>query len=581
MNFEQSLQNSTKTTNTTRNKRGYQKNNFKKAVLLSGQPGIGKTSAALIVARELGHQSIELNSSDTRSKNELKRVVSELTKSECITRYFKRFSTKLESNQQRQNNPNQNSKGNNTNKKKIVLIMDEVDGISKGDNGGLAELKSMIKTTKIPIICICNDRQSRNIRSLAPLCLDLKFHKPQPYQLVLRLRYIALQEKLTWVSSNYLQNLLTICDCDLRRSINSLQSTPPPKPQTQPTNGGNNNSNSIYNPNSNSNTNGNCTAKSQSILSKKSNQFDIKTNLSPFELIKKFYVPIVDKNIDLEKKFLYFFSDYQLTPLMCYENYLNSTPCAPKQSRFGMIKTIHSTKSPLEHYLSACNDFQDGDIILKEMRSNQNYQLLNAYAVSSTIKPGNTLSGGFRSRLNFPKDLGNTSKTNKRLKALNEFSLKFRAKSTMGKRSLRLDSMQLIKKIVLTKLMSGDKSKVSEAVELIRNYDMKKEDFDIFLEICDLPNFKTNSQNKSKLHFSNVKRGIKTQFTKQLNISSEDWKKLNNRKRKRNNEKKTKVSIKINKKNSLNTENSFETQNTQDPNSTQDLPNSLNKSFIF
>ena len=42
----------------------------KKAVLLSGSPGIGKTSAALIIARECGLEPIEVNASDTRSKSD-------------------------------------------------------------------------------------------------------------------------------------------------------------------------------------------------------------------------------------------------------------------------------------------------------------------------------------------------------------------------------------------------------------------------------------------------------------------------------------------------------------------------------
>ena len=37
--------------------------------------------------------------------------------------------------------------------------MDEVDGMSgSGDRGGISELIRQIKTTKQPIICICNDR---------------------------------------------------------------------------------------------------------------------------------------------------------------------------------------------------------------------------------------------------------------------------------------------------------------------------------------------------------------------------------------------------------------------------------------
>ena len=42
---------------------------------------------------------------------------------------------------------------------KHVLIMDEVDGMAGNeDRGGVAELIQLIKTTRIPIICICNNR---------------------------------------------------------------------------------------------------------------------------------------------------------------------------------------------------------------------------------------------------------------------------------------------------------------------------------------------------------------------------------------------------------------------------------------
>jgi len=39
---------------------------------------------------------------------------------------------------------------------KAVLIMDEVDGMSGGDRGGVADLIASIKSSKVPIICICN-----------------------------------------------------------------------------------------------------------------------------------------------------------------------------------------------------------------------------------------------------------------------------------------------------------------------------------------------------------------------------------------------------------------------------------------
>ena len=40
-----------------------------KAALISGPPGIGKTTAAHLVARKCGYEVIEMNASDARNKN--------------------------------------------------------------------------------------------------------------------------------------------------------------------------------------------------------------------------------------------------------------------------------------------------------------------------------------------------------------------------------------------------------------------------------------------------------------------------------------------------------------------------------
>lgn len=62
--------------------------------------------------------------------------------------------------------------------------MDEVDGMSAGDRGGVADLIASIKISKIPIICICNDRYSQKLKSLVNYCLLLSFRKPTKQQVL-------------------------------------------------------------------------------------------------------------------------------------------------------------------------------------------------------------------------------------------------------------------------------------------------------------------------------------------------------------------------------------------------------------
>jgi replication factor C subunit 1 len=68
--------------------------------------------------------------------------------------------------------------------KQHVLLMDEVDGMAGNeDRGGVQELINLIKGAKVPVICMCNDRNHPKIRSLANYCFDLRFHKPRVEQI--------------------------------------------------------------------------------------------------------------------------------------------------------------------------------------------------------------------------------------------------------------------------------------------------------------------------------------------------------------------------------------------------------------
>lgn len=115
------------------------------AALLSGPPGVGKTTCVEIACHELGYDFVEFNASDTRSKKLLNDAVVPVLKNQSLSGY---------------------AKGDTfTTSKKQILVMDEVDGMAGNeDRGGISELITFIKNTKIPIICMCNDRNNQKIR---------------------------------------------------------------------------------------------------------------------------------------------------------------------------------------------------------------------------------------------------------------------------------------------------------------------------------------------------------------------------------------------------------------------------------
>ena len=107
--------------------------NFR-AVIIHGPPGIGKTTAAHIVARAEGYDVLESNASDTRSKKLVETGLRGILDNTSLLGYFAGDDKKVEAG-----------------KKKLVLVMDEVDGMSAGDRGGVGALAQVCRKTNIPI----------------------------------------------------------------------------------------------------------------------------------------------------------------------------------------------------------------------------------------------------------------------------------------------------------------------------------------------------------------------------------------------------------------------------------------------
>jgi replication factor C subunit 1 len=169
-----------------------------KAILLSGPPGIGKTTVATLIAREFNYDVLELNASDTRNKKDVGDHLSDAVLSRAI------------------------AADGSTSLRRRLVVMDEVDGMGGSDRGGVAELIRIIKLSKTPIVCICNDRMSTKIRSLANHCFDLKVKRPTKQQIAARLVSIAQKEGMT-VDTNAAEMLVEQVGNDIRQAVNSMQ----------------------------------------------------------------------------------------------------------------------------------------------------------------------------------------------------------------------------------------------------------------------------------------------------------------------------------------------------------------------
>jgi len=163
-----------------------------RAALVTGPPGIGKTTAVGLVVAACGYDLVEFNASDERSATAVRRYFDEAKRSGHCGR-------------------------------RRVIVMDEVDGMSTGDRGGIGELARVISGCSFPIICIANERGTPRLRPLAGCCLDIRFQRPTKTVIAKALyNRVVKAEKLSYSVSD-LELLCEKNGNDIRSIINALQ----------------------------------------------------------------------------------------------------------------------------------------------------------------------------------------------------------------------------------------------------------------------------------------------------------------------------------------------------------------------
>lgn len=432
-----------------------------RACLISGPPGIGKTSAAHLVAKSLGFDILEKNASDVRSKSLLNSNLKSVLTNTSVVGFFKHRDENIQHTQ---------------NDRRFCLIMDEVDGMSSGDHGGAGALSAFCKITHMPMILICNDKSLPKMRTFDRVTLDLPFRRPSEAEMKSRLMSIALREKIK-LDPTVIGQLVQATGNDIRQIINLLSTVS----KTQSSIGGEQAKDAAN------------SWKKQTVLK----PFDITARLLNAQIYSPNAKHSLNDKIDL------YFNDIDFAPLMIQENYLLTRP-----------SDARTPQDHLRRVANAADDISESDRINSLIRSSeQQWSLLPFHGVMSSVKPSSQVAGQISQRINFAGWLGQNSKAMKYQRMLQDLQYHTRLRTSTDKKELRLDYLPTLRQRLTEPLLQGEEQGIQPVIDIMDYYYLTKEDWD---NIVDLG----VGRYKGELVLKGISTKTKSAFTRSYNSTT-------------------------------------------------------------
>ena len=341
-----------------------------------------------------------------------------------------------------------------TNKKKMCLIMDEVDGMSAGDRGGVGALAAVCKKTQVPMILICNDRKLPKMKPFDFVTFDLPFRRPTNDMIRARIATIAHREGLK-MPPNVMNALIEGTGADIRQVVNMIS-----------------------------------TAKlDQSAMDfnkgkEMSKAWEKHVVLKPWDITSKILgggmFQAASKST-LNDKIELYFNDHEFSPLMLQENYLGTKPILAADAPNAKMANLETLKLSSQ----AADSISDGDLVDRMIHgSQQQWSLMPTHAIMSFVRPASFVAGSQAgSQTRFTAWLGKNSSYGKLSRQVKEIQGHMRLRTSGDRHEIRQQYMPTLWQNLVKKLESEGKEAVPEVIELMDQYFLTKDDFDAILEL--------------------------------------------------------------------------------------------------